>query len=170
MEMPGCCVEPPVQVLEAWFLPPPPQRAPYFLEVKLKEQALLYVPCRVVCCLHGGELDRNQGDELPASLGVQIACPWAGWCPRSRGRLEAPRGVGVLLRNHVVDAACLLTSQSGPSLAEQNENEREKGLLPGWRQGGQVTGHPRLTIAPELSEGEAASSAAPRGRPENSGR
>lgn len=89
--------------------PSHPPRAPSFLEVKLREQALVYMPCRVVCCLHGGELDRNQGHELPASQGVQTACPWAGWRPRSRGRPGSAQGCRgapeVLLRSHVVDAA-----------------------------------------------------------------
>ncbi|XP_059549140.1 MHC class II transactivator isoform X3 [Myotis daubentonii] len=136
------------------------------------------MPCSVVCCLHGGELDRNQGDELPASQGVQITCPWAGWCPRSRGRPGGAQGcrgaTEVLLRSHVVDAAgggldaCLLPGLVQASRRRMKMKEK-KGSCRGWRQRGQVTGHPRLTIAPELSEGEAASSAALRASPGNSG-
>lgn len=65
--------------------------------------------------------------------------------------------------------ACLLPGLVQASRRRMKMKEK-KGSCRGWRQRGQVTGHPRLTIAPELSEREAASSAALRASPGNSGR
>lgn len=178
--MPGCWAEPPVRVPEALFpplLPPtgkgtrlPGSKAEgagsglHALQGGLLPSRSARQKLRGPAPCKPGRADRMlMGRLAPPQQGT----PWKR--PECRGATE------VLLRSHVVDAAeGGLDASLLPGLAQAPKRrvkmKEKKGCCRGWRQGGQVTGQPRLTVAPELSEEEAASRAAPRGSPGNSGR